>query len=67
MFARYLKNTIRVWPSNSVCNVTVIKLFFNNVSKQLQQLHSQNGRLHSLNEPHVIPALKSWGEARLVS
>ena len=49
--------------------VTVIKLFFifNNVSKQLQQLHSQNGRLRSLNEPHVITAPKSWGEARLVS
>ena len=47
--------------------VTVIKLFFNNVSKQLQQLHSKNGRLHSLNDPHVITAPKSWGEARLVS
>ena len=47
--------------------VTVIKLFFNNVSKQLQQMHSKNGRLHSLNYPHVITAPKSWGEARLVS
>ena len=52
----------------TAASVTVIKLFFNNVfSKQLQQLHSQNGRLHSLNEPHVITAPKSWGEARLVS
>ena len=54
---------------NSCLNdvVAVIKLFFNNVSKQLQQLHNQNGRLHSLNEAHVITAPKSWGEARLVS
>ena len=44
-----------------------LKLFFNNVSKQPQQLHSKNGRPHSLNEPHVIITPNFWGEARQVS
>ena len=55
------------FPVTIFVSVTVIKLFFNNVSKQLQQLHSQNGCLPSLNEPHVITAPKTWGEARLIS
>ena len=43
------------------------KLFFNNVSKQPEQLYSKNGGPHSLNEPHVIITPNFWGEARLVS
>ena len=48
---------------DSILNSSLI----NNVSKQPQQLHSKNGRPHSLNEPHVIITPNFWGEARLVS